>query len=116
MKETTITIEFFAETEQHLRTLESRLKHLHDVEVNLLEPKDRTHPVLISIGIDKRGERAERAIQSVAQTLYNFLHEDIHTQAQKKVFLISIEGERVDIEPLSVEEIEDIIIEAKEGE
>lgn len=110
---TTVTIEFLSDTEQHLRTLEHRLKHIRDAEVELVKPRERTAPVLISISIDKRGERGEKAAQNVAQTLHDFLHEDT---GQKKIFLVTIEGERIDIEPLSTGEIQGIIAEAKEEE
>ena len=114
--ETTVTIEFTSDTEQHLRILEHQLKHIHDVEVDLVEPKDPAAPALVAIGIDKGGERAERAAQSIAQVLYSFLHDEASSQSQKKIFLVTIEGDRIDIEPLSVEEIEEIIVAAQEGE
>ena len=113
---TTVTIEFTTDTEEHLRTLEHQLKHIHDVEVDLVEPKDPAAPALVAIGIDKGGARAERAAQSIAQVLYSFLHDEASAQSQKKIFLVTIEGERIDIEPLSVEEIQDIIVAAQEGE
>ena len=114
--DTTIALEFFSDTEQHLKTLEHRLKHIHDIDVYLVEPKDKDAPALVSIGINKSGDRAEKAAQNVAQVLYGFVHEDTGTQGQKKILLFTIEGERVDIEPLSVEEVEKIIVAAKEGE
>ena len=114
--ETTVTIEFTSDTEEHLRTLEHQLKHIHDVEVDLVEPRDPATPALIAIAIDKGGTRAERAAQSVAQVLYNFLHDETGAQSQKKIFLVTIEGDRIDIEPLSVEEIKGIIVTAEEGE
>ena len=109
----TITIEFFSDTKEHLKTLEQRLKHVHDVEVDLLEPRDATAPTLIAISIKKHGERAENAAQGVAQTLYSFLHED---EAQKQALLLTIEGDRVDVKNLSVEQIKEIILEARENE
>lgn len=111
----TITIEFFSDTGEHLKILEHQLKHIRDVDVYLIEPKDPNAPALVAIGINKKGERAERAIQNVAQVLHNFIH-DSSVQGQKKILLFTIEGERVDIEPLSVEEIDGIIVAAKEGE
>ena len=113
---TTFTIEFTSDTEEHLKTLEHQLKHIHDVEVDLVEPKDPAAPALVAIGIDKGGERAERAAQSIAQVLYSFLHDEASAQSQKKIFLVTIEGDRIDIEPLSVEEIQNIIVAALEGE
>ena len=113
---TTITIEFISETKQHLRTLEHQLKQIHDVKVDLVEPKDPVVPALVAIGIDKSGVKAERAAQSIAQVLHGFLHDEASAQSQKKIFLVTIEGERIDIEPLSVEEIKGIIVAAREGE
>src|SRR5205807_3013400 len=111
-----ITIEFTIETKKHLKTLEHQLKHIHDIKVDQVEPKDPVAPALVAIGIDKSRERAERAAQSIAQVLYSFLHDEASAQSQKKIFLVTIEGERIDIEPLSVEEIQDIIVAAQEGE
>ncbi len=114
--DTTITLEFFAETKEHLKILEQQLKHERDVEVSMLEPKDAKAPVLVAIGIKKHGERAEKATQRVAQILYHFLHDEAGAKGQKQIFLFTIEGDRVDIETLSVEDIEGIIWAAKEGE
>jgi hypothetical protein len=114
--DTTITIEFFSDTKEHLRALEERLKHEHDVDVDLVEPRDLTAPALVAIGIKKHGERAENAAQRVAQTLYSFLHDDAGTTGQKQMLLLTIEGDRMDIKTLSVEQIKEIILEAKENE
>jgi hypothetical protein len=114
--DTTVTIEFFTESEQHLKTLEQQLKHIRDVEIYLIEPRDANAPALVAIGIDKSGERAKMAVHNVAQGLYNFIHEDTGAPGQKQILLLTIEGERVDIEPLPIEEIERIINAAKEGE
>ena len=109
----TITVEFFSDTREHLKTLEQRLKHEHDVEVDLVEPRDATAPALVAIGIKKHGERAEDAAQRVAQALYSFLHDDA---AQKQMLLLTIEGDRVDVKSLSVEQIKEIILDARENE
>jgi hypothetical protein len=114
--DTTVTLEFTAETHHHLRTLEQRLKHIHAVQVDLVEPKDHSAPALLAIGIEKRGATALRAVQSVAQVLYDFLHEETTTQGQKKISLVTIEGERRDIAPLSVEEIRSLLVAAQAGE
>ncbi len=111
-----VTIEFFSDTEQHLKTLEHQLKHIRDVDVYLVEPKAKEAPALIAIGINKSGERAEIAAKSVAKVLHDFIHDDTGAPGQKKILLFSIEGERVDIEPLSTKDIEKIIFAAKEGE
>ena len=42
--DTTITIEFFSDTKEHLRMLEQSLKHEHDVDVDLVEPRDAQAP------------------------------------------------------------------------
>ena len=114
--DTTITIEFFSDTKEHLKTLEQRLKHEHDVDVDLLEPRDAQAPALVSIGIKKHGERAENAAQRVAQVLYSFLHDQSGAAGQKQILLLTVEGDRMDMEPLSVEQIRGIILEAKAGE
>src|SRR6266700_615553 len=115
--QTTVSIEFIANTRQHLRELEHRLKPIHDVKVDLVEPKDLKAPTLVAIAIAGNKARAEAAANRIAQVLYSFLHtENEGKDANKKIFLVTAEGERVDIEPLRVEEIQRIIIEAYEGE
>ena len=111
-----ITIEFFSDTEEHLKILENQLKHIHDVDVYLIEPKDPEAPALVAIGITKGGERAEKAAHSVSQTLYDFIHGETSPQGQKKILLFTIEGGRIDLEPLTAEEIEGIIVTAKKEE
>ncbi len=111
--ETTISLEFVSDTKQHLKTLEHQLKHIHGVKVDLVEPRDTTVPALVGIGIS---EREEQAAQNVAQTLYSFLREEQRVQGQKRIFLVTKEGDRVDIENLSVEEINEIIVAAQQGE
>jgi hypothetical protein len=51
----------------------------------------------------------------VAQTLYTFIH-DPTSQGQKQIFLFTIEGDRVDAETLSQEQLQEIIVAAKAGE
>lgn len=114
--ETTVTIEFTSDTHQHLKELEHRLKHIHDVKVDLVEPRDHTAPALVAIGIDKTGARAEAAAQNVAQVLYNFLHGETTVHIKKTISLVTIEGERINIEPLAVPQIKEIIYAAREGE
>lgn len=114
--ETTVTIEFASNIEEHLRALEHQLKHIHDVHVDMIEPKDHSAPTLIAIGLHKGGERAKNAAHNVAQVLHDFLHSDTGVQGQRSIFLVTVEGERVDIEPLSVAEIESIIFVAEEEE
>jgi hypothetical protein len=113
---TTVSIEFVGDTEQHLKELEHKLKHIHDVKVDLVEPRDRTAPVLVAIGINKERAKAVEVTQSLAQTLYNFLHEDGSASGNKKIYLVTAEGDRVDIEPLQASEINNIIAGAYEGE
>lgn len=111
-----ITIEFFSDSEKHLKILENQLKHIHDVDVYLIEPKDSTAPALVAIGINKGGERAAQAAHNVAQVLYNFIHNETDPQIQKKILLFTIEGEHIDLEPLTADEIEGIIVTAKKEE
>jgi len=114
--QTDINLEFFSDTKEHLQLLEHHLKQIHDVDVGLLVPKDATAPTLIAIGLKKGGERAAKAAQQVAQVLYSFLQDEPDSTGQKQLILLTIEGDRVDIAALSVEEIERIILAAKEGE
>lgn len=112
--ETTITLEFTSDTHEHLKTLEHQLKHIHDVHVLLVEPQDHTAPTLVAISITRGGERGVEATRAVSHTLYQFLHEgETGVPSQKKLFLVTIEGDRIDIEPLAVEAIEGIIREAE---
>lgn len=111
-----ITIEFFADTEQHLKVLENQLKHIHDVDVYLIEPKDPTAPALVAIGVTKGGERAAKAAHNIAQVLHDFIHAGTSPLGEKKILLYTIEGGRVDLEPLTAEEIEGIIVTAKKEE
>ena len=111
-----VTIEFFSDTEGHLQTLESRLKHIRDVDVYLIEPKDADAPALVAIGIKKGGERAAVAAHNIAQALYDFIHDETSAQVQKKILLFTIEGGRLDLEPLTADEIEGIIVTAKKEE
>ena len=111
-----VTIEFFSDTEGHLQMLESQLKHIRDVDVYLVEPKDEGAPALVAIGIKKSGERAAVAAHNIAQTLYDFTHDPTSAQSQKKILLFTIEGGRIDLEPLTPEEIEGIIVTAKQEE
>jgi len=113
---TTVSIEFVGDTEQHLKVLEHELKHIHDIDVDLVQPRDHTAPVLVAIGVNKGGERGTVAIQNIAQVLSNFLHSGTAAPEDKKIYLVTAEGDRVDIEPLSVTEINAIIDSAYEGE
>jgi hypothetical protein len=111
-----INLEFFSDTKEHLQLLERNLKQIHDVDVGLLVPRDATAPTLIAIGLKKGGEQAAKAAQRVAQVLYSFLQDEPNTPGQKQLLLLTIEGDRIDIAGLPVEEIERIILAAKEGE
>ena len=111
-----VTIEFFSDSEQHLKILENQLKHIHDVDVYLIEPKDAPAPALIAIGITKGGERAAKAAHNIAQVLYDFIHDETGPHVQKKILLFTIEGGRIDLEPLTAGEIEGIIVTAKKEE
>lgn len=109
----TISLEFLSDTKEHLKTLEQQLKHIHGVHVDLVEPRDTTAPALVGVSIDSA---VSETAQNVAQTLYSFLHEEQSVQGQKKISLVTIEGNRVDIENLPVEEIYKIIVSAQEGQ
>jgi len=111
-----ITIEFFSDTEEHLKILENQLKHIHDVDVYLIEPKDANAPALVAIGVTKGGERAAVAAHNIAQVLHDFIHAESSSQTQKKILLFTIEGGRIDLEPLTADEIEGVIVTAKKEE
>lgn len=114
--DTTISLEFRSDTKGHLKNLEHQLKHIGDVQIELVEPRDHTAPALVAIGISKHGERGGLAAHSVAQVLHDFLHSDASDTSQKQIYLVTIEGDRQDIALLSIPEIEQIIINALEGE
>ncbi len=109
----TISLEFQSDTKEHLKTLEQQLKHIHGVHVDLVEPRDTTAPALVGVSVDST---VSETAQNVAQTLYSFLREKQSVQGQKKISLVTIEGNRVDIEDLSVEDIYKIIATAQEGQ
>lgn len=111
-----ITIEFFSDTEQHLKILENQLKRIHDVDVYLIEPKEATAPALVAIGVTKGGERAAKAAHNIAQVLHDFIHTRTSPLGEQKILLFTIEGGRIDLEPLTAEEIEGIIVTAKKEE
>ena len=111
-----VTIEFFSDSEEHLQILENQLKHIRDVDVYLIEPKDSAAPALVAIGITKGGERAAVAAHNIAQVLYDFIHDETSPQIQKKILMFTIEGGRIDLEPLTAVEIEGIIVTAKKEE
>jgi len=111
-----ITIEFFSDTDEHLKILENQLKHIHDVDVYLIEPKDPTAPALVAIGVTKGGERAAVAAHNIAQVLHDFIHDESGPQVEKKILMFTIEGGRIDLEPLTADEIEGIIVTAKKEE
>jgi hypothetical protein len=111
-----VTIEFFSDSEQHLKILENQLKHIHDVDVYLIEPKDATAPALVAIEITKAGERAEIAAHNISQVLHDFIHDETGPQVQKKILLFTIDGGRLDLEPLTADEIEEILLTAKNEE
>ena len=111
-----VTIEFFSDSEEHLQILESQLKHIRDVDVYLIEPKDAAASALVAIGVTKGGERAAVAAHNIAQVLHDFIHDETGPQTQKKILLFTIEGGRIDLEPLTAEEIEGIIVTAKKEE
>jgi hypothetical protein len=111
-----VTIEFFSDSEEHLQILQSQLNHIRDVDVYLIEPKDATAPALVAIGVTKGGERAAVAAHNIAQVLHDFIHDESGPQIQKKILLFTIEGGRIDLEPLTADEIEGIIVTAKKEE
>lgn len=113
--ETTITLECTLETREHLKELEHELKQIHGLKVFFVEPKEAGAPVLISISVLHKGEQAELAIRRIAHTLFDFVQgsaEAVH----RRVTLVTIEGESVDLTEMSSEEIRQIISEAHAGQ
>ena len=114
---TTFTLEITLETWPHLKDLEYELKQIPGIKVLLVEPRDATAPVLISIGIGKKDEQqADLIIRRIAHVLYDFLHSSAQETSQKHITLVTIEGESVDIAPLSFDEIKQLIVEAYAGQ
>ncbi len=116
MQETTVTIEFTGYTDRDLKTLEGQFKHIHAVGTSLVEPAHTTAPALLAIGIDRDREDAREAALRVAQALYTFLHQHAGITSTTTASLVTIEGERDDLAPLSVEEIHTILFAAIQGE
>lgn len=114
--ETTITLECTLDTQQHLKELEHELKQIHGLQVFFVSPKDETAPVLISVGIPHKEEQAELAIRRIAHTLYDFIHSSASATGRHNIHLVTIEGKRVDIAPLSSDEIRQIVTEAHTGQ
>ncbi len=114
--ETTITLECLLDNREHLKELEHELKQIHGLKVFLVEPRDTNAPVLISVSVLHKGEQAELAIRRIAHTLYEFVHSSAAAPTQRKLTLVTIEGESVDLEPLSSEEIRQVIDEAHAGQ
>lgn len=114
--EPTITLEFTADTREHLKTLEHDLKQIHGVQVFFVEPKDETAPVLISLGIRKRDEQVDMTIRHITHTLYDFVHGGAGEESQRTISLVTIEGERVAVAPLAYDALKQIIIEAYTGQ
>ena len=111
-----ITLEFTSEGRQQLKDLEHRLKGIHGVQVFYVEPKDVTAPVLISLGVSRKSERAELEIRGIAHVLYDFVHGGAGAEEQKTITLVTIEGDSVNIAPLAEQEIERLISQAYTGE
>lgn len=114
--ETTITLECMLETREHLRELEHELKQIHGLKVFFVEPRDTDAPVLISISVLHQGEQADLAIRRIAHTLFDFVHGSTEVPGQRQITLVTIEGERVDLVPLSNDEIWQIVAEAHAGQ
>ncbi len=111
---TTITLEFNAEP--RLSELEHELKLIHGLHVFLAEPRDPSAPVLLSVAIDVHGsEQGHLAVRRIAHTIYDFLHGS-QRETQPPVMLVTIEGESMDIAPLSYDEIERVIATAYGGQ
>lgn len=113
--EPTITLEFAADS-QHLRELEHQLKGVHGVQVYFVAPRHETAPVLLSLGLSRKDEQAAQEIRRIAHILYDFLHSSEKDESRQTITLVTIEGERLNIAPLSSDEIRAIIGQAYTGQ
>lgn len=113
--EPTITLECAADSQQ-LHELEHQLKGVHGTRVYFVAPADRVAPVLISLGLSRKGEQADLEIRRIAHILYDYLHSSEQDPGQQAVTLVTIEGERINIALLSSNEIRDIIEQAYAGQ
>lgn len=113
--ETTITLECALETREHLKELEYELKQIHGLKILYVEPKEADAPVLISISVLHKGEQAELAIRRIAHTLYEFM-QGSGEAGQRKITLVTIEGESVDLAALSSEKMRQLISKAHAGQ
>jgi hypothetical protein len=115
--EPTLTLAFAADS-QHLRELEHQLKGVEGLRVYFVEPADddASAPVLISLGLSRKGEQAEREVRRIAHILYDFLHRSERDESQQAITLVTIAGESTNIVPLSFYEIRDIIAQAYAGQ
>jgi hypothetical protein len=112
--EATLTLAFAADS-QHLRELEHQLKGVEGVTVYFVTPgddDDEAAPVLIALGLSRKGEQAEREIRRIAHILYNFLHSSERDESLQPITLVTGGGERINIAPLSSYEIRAIIAQA----
>lgn len=114
--ETTFTLESMLDNLEPLRELEHQLKLIHGLKIFFVEPEDTNAPVLISVGIHARGEQAELAIRRIAHELFDFLHASAEELSPRQLTLVTIEGQSFELEPLSSDEIKQIITEAYEGQ
>lgn len=111
--EATLTLTFAADS-QHLRELEHQLKGVEGLRVSFVTPKDADEsvPVLISLGLSRKSEQAERESRRVAHLLYSFLHSSQRDESLQAVTLVTGQGESTNIAPLSFYEIRDLIARA----
>ncbi|HEY0757217.1 MAG TPA: hypothetical protein VGD98_24900 [Ktedonobacteraceae bacterium] len=114
--EPTLTLECTLEMREHLRELEHKLKQIQGLQVFYVEPEDADAPVLISVGIRHKDELADLTIRRITHTLFDFLHGSAREPGQRRARLVTIEGDNVDLEPLSSSEIKQVITEAYEGQ
>jgi len=111
--EATLTLACAADS-QHLRELEHQLKGVEGVRVSFIAPRDSdaSVPVLISLGLSRKSEQAEREIRRIAHLLYMFLHSSQRDESQQAMTLVTGAGESSNIAALSFYEIRDLIARA----
>ncbi len=108
--ETTVTLEFIAESQEHLSDLEHQFKQIHGIQVLLVQPRDESAPALISLGINKKSEQLDTTIRRIVHIIYSALHRAEGPLRQST--LVTIEGNSIDITALSDEKIKEILADA----
>jgi hypothetical protein len=106
----TATLEVRSGTREYYEEIERQLKTIQHVRVGAVEPLEADAPTLVTIEIHREGEETARR---VAQVLCDASH--ANTGVQGQMSLVTIEGDRVDVGQLSVEQVTNVILGAEAG-